>query len=163
MLGNNPFVTIWIWRLRGMLTSSATLDLKAPTSVNIPYLLIYTSFQFFQGKGPKCVPMVVGKLWKGRSNLLVWWVFVASTVASSSSFLCYLGFSRGAYQVRVIAGMIERVCPFPDSCCTLILCPAVIQVGLLYKGNNEQIPLYALLRVISLCLVYNWAVRTSCT
>ncbi|THU84865.1 hypothetical protein K435DRAFT_583361, partial [Dendrothele bispora CBS 962.96] len=33
------------------------------------------------------------------------------------------GFSRGAYQVRVIAGMIERV-------------------GLLHKGNNDQIPLY---------------------
>ncbi|KAJ7206048.1 hypothetical protein GGX14DRAFT_367632 [Mycena pura] len=31
------------------------------------------------------------------------------------------GFSRGAYQVRVVAGMIE-------------------QVGLLHKGNNEQIP-----------------------
>ncbi|KAJ3889763.1 hypothetical protein GG344DRAFT_51003, partial [Lentinula edodes] len=31
------------------------------------------------------------------------------------------GFSRGAYQVRVIAGMIERV-------------------GLLHKGNNDQIP-----------------------
>ncbi|KAF7424922.1 hypothetical protein PC9H_010233 [Pleurotus ostreatus] len=31
------------------------------------------------------------------------------------------GFSRGAYQVRVIAGMIERV-------------------GLLYKGNNSQLP-----------------------
>ncbi|KAL4259733.1 hypothetical protein AB1N83_013913, partial [Pleurotus pulmonarius] len=31
------------------------------------------------------------------------------------------GFSRGAYQVRVIAGMIERV-------------------GLLHKGNNTQIP-----------------------
>ncbi|THV02718.1 WD40 repeat-like protein [Dendrothele bispora CBS 962.96] len=33
------------------------------------------------------------------------------------------GFSRGAYQVRVIAGMIERV-------------------GLLHKGNNDQIPLW---------------------
>ncbi|KIJ47266.1 hypothetical protein M422DRAFT_164201 [Sphaerobolus stellatus SS14] len=33
------------------------------------------------------------------------------------------GFSRGAYQVRVIAGMIRKV-------------------GLLHKGNNEQIPLY---------------------
>ncbi|KAF4587991.1 hypothetical protein EYR38_009952 [Pleurotus pulmonarius] len=32
------------------------------------------------------------------------------------------GFSRGAYQVRVIAGMIEKV-------------------GLLHKGNNDQIPL----------------------
>ncbi|KAI0041927.1 hypothetical protein FA95DRAFT_1470596, partial [Auriscalpium vulgare] len=34
------------------------------------------------------------------------------------------GFSRGAYQARVIAGMIEKV-------------------GLLHKGNNNQIPLYA--------------------
>ncbi|KAJ8490190.1 hypothetical protein ONZ45_g13289 [Pleurotus djamor] len=34
------------------------------------------------------------------------------------------GFSRGAYQVRVIAGMIEKV----------------LQVGLLHKGNDRQIP-----------------------
>ncbi|KAL6307390.1 hypothetical protein BKA93DRAFT_104554 [Sparassis latifolia] len=38
------------------------------------------------------------------------------------------GFSRGAYQVRVLAGMIE-------------------QVGLIYSGNGEHIPLYILFLV----------------
>ncbi|THU84328.1 hypothetical protein K435DRAFT_613753, partial [Dendrothele bispora CBS 962.96] len=37
----------------------------------------------------------------------------------------FFGFSRGAYQVRVLAGMIEKV-------------------GLLHKGNKNQIPLSAL-------------------
>ncbi|KAJ8455485.1 hypothetical protein ONZ45_g18935 [Pleurotus djamor] len=45
-----------------------------------------------------------------------------------------VGFSRGAYQVRVIAGMIEKV---GDILSSLIL----RQVGLLHKGNEKRIAL----------------------
>lgn len=40
-------------------------------------------------------------------------------------FILFSGFSRGAYQVRVLSAMIDRV-------------------GLIHKGNNKQIPLYVL-------------------
>ena len=37
--------------------------------------LTYISLQFFQGKGPEWIPMVVGKLWRRRSHIFVWWIF----------------------------------------------------------------------------------------
>lgn len=50
------------------------------------------------------------------------------------------GFSRGAYQVRALAGMIEKVIR------TLayyyyVFTHVPLKVGLLRKGNEEQIPL----------------------
>jgi hypothetical protein len=54
------------------------------------------------------------------------------------------GFSRGAYQIRVIAGMIEKV---RLSLLYLIRgrYETSTQVGLLHKGNTDQIPLCVLL------------------
>ncbi|KAF4596920.1 hypothetical protein EYR38_008311 [Pleurotus pulmonarius] len=72
----------------------------------------------------------------GESDIRRWWDSAVAAsfernVLKAYEWLCnnyepgdrifLFGFSRGAYQVRVIAGMIERV-------------------GLLYKGNNSQLP-----------------------
>lgn len=59
------------------------------------------------------------------------------------------GFSRGAYQVRVISAMIEKVRYQYDTAWKLdtglnCLISINIQVGLIHKGNEDQIPLYAL-------------------
>ena len=50
------------------------------------------------------------------------------------------GFSRGAYQARVLATMITQV---PPPSCLLNFSKVLIsaQVGLLRTGNNEQIQL----------------------
>lgn len=51
------------------------------------------------------------------------------------------GFSRGAYQVRALSAMIETV--------RTLCCPghgsneSCYQVGLIHKGNGDQIPLCA--------------------
>ncbi|KAL4265503.1 T6SS Phospholipase effector Tle1-like catalytic domain-containing protein [Pleurotus pulmonarius] len=53
-------------------------------------------------------------------NLLLAYKWLAETYEPGDRIFMF-GFSRGAYQVRVIAGMIERV-------------------GLIYPGNNTQLP-----------------------
>jgi len=73
------------------------------------------------------------------------------------TFTLAIGYSRGAYQIRVIAGMIDRVrssrcgVSLPTSSVTdTIIELAVLnfQVGLLHKGNNNQIPLYVLTKMV---------------
>jgi hypothetical protein len=55
-----------------------------------------------------------------------------------SSINIIVGFSRGAHQIRVLAGMIKKVSMKP---CIMSLI-MYTQVGLMYAGNVEQIPLY---------------------
>ena len=55
-----------------------------------------------------------------------------------------LGFSRGAYQVRVLSAMIDKVSTVPSTQVPVILLHVKLQVGLIYKGNETQIPLCAL-------------------
>lgn len=60
---------------------------------------------------------------------------------SSTFYILFQGFSRGAYQVRALAGMIEKVLVIPSM---IVLFRALIdsrQVGLIHKGNEEQISL----------------------
>ena len=68
-----------------------------------------------------------------------------------------LGFSRGAFQVRVLSAMIEKV--------RLALCLQTvhwlrsrkIQVGLIHKGNEMQIPLCVLNLYLSRALIDNFS------
>lgn len=50
------------------------------------------------------------------------------------------GFSRGAYQARVLAGMIQTVGSVLGF--GIFWLDHFHKVGLLYAGNEEQIPLY---------------------
>ncbi|KDR67100.1 hypothetical protein GALMADRAFT_80066 [Galerina marginata CBS 339.88] len=58
--------------------------------------------------------------WTLKSKVLSAYQWLSENYEDGDRIFLF-GFSRGAYQVRVIAGMLELV-------------------GLLYKGNNEQIP-----------------------
>jgi len=56
----------------------------------------------------------------------------------------YTGFSRGAFQVRVLSAMIDKVLNIITSAFFwLSNVSVIIQVGLIHKGNEMQIPLYA--------------------
>src|ERR1700674_775110 len=66
---------------------------------------------------------------------------------------CWIGFSRGAYQVRALAGMIDKVGGHRLSCNLLpTLYYVNLQVGLIHKGNEEQIPL-CVFGISSSCLL----------
>lgn len=52
------------------------------------------------------------------------------------------GFSRGAYQVRVLAGMIDKVLHVVRSAIYHVDFQKFQQVGLIHKGNEQQIPLF---------------------
>jgi len=52
--------------------------------------------------------------------------------------ICLMGFSRGAYTARALAGMLHRVC-FLRLCLIDIPPQQPFQVGLLPRHNEEQI------------------------
>lgn len=67
--------------------------------------------------------------------------------SAGSIFTLPEGFSRGAYQVRVISAMIRSVCQLMMTTRISLTYNFCIQVGLIQKGNQGQIPLYGLLLI----------------
>lgn len=51
------------------------------------------------------------------------------------------GFSRGAYQVRCLSAMIDRVCTHGLPILALYISRLLLKVGLIHRGNEAQIAL----------------------
>jgi hypothetical protein len=71
--------------------------------------------------------MVIRQLQEGRSYLLVWYVIELKFFRCQHTDHRRTGFSRGAYQVRVLSAMIDKV-------------------GLMHTANKRQTALYAVIR-----------------
>lgn len=87
--------------------------------------------------------MAFGELSKRRQDLCLWsiiYFFLTATLLTTAWKLT--GFARGAYLVRVLSAMIEKVTSSGNDVSLIIAhCRGCSQVGLIRRGNEEQIPL----------------------
>ena len=76
------------------------------------------------------------QLRRRRPNIPFWYACIlAHSVLPDTQFRS--GFSRGAYQMRVLAAMIKKVYTSPF---TTLMISKTRQVGLIKRGNDWQIP-----------------------
>jgi hypothetical protein len=75
-----------------------------------------------------------------RSYLLIRYIRYYHAFIPILTLMLTSGFSRGAYLIRVLAGMIYKVFR-PCHAGFLAISYLPVQVGLLNEGNNAQIPL----------------------
>lgn len=132
LIGNKSSITSWILRLHGKLVIRAATQERRLIPIhtclrNVEKVIIaaygWLADNYKEGD----------KIFLFGSHLLIYMYRVASNNYAT-------GFSRGAYQVRAIAGMIETVRDRKFSW-RFRLTISIIKIGLIFSGNREQIPL----------------------